>query len=250
MRSIIVIPARQRSSRFPGKPLALILGKPMIQWVWESCVTAIGASRVYVATDDEAIAELVRSFGGQVQLTSPDCETGTDRLYDFSKSISADLYINVQGDEPLIQPEDIARFVAQAEEQPEHVLNGFAPIESDTEYRSLAVPKVVMRKDGLLLYMSRSAIPGNKENEFRSAMKQICMYSFPKRHLERFGTHEGKTPLEEQEDIEILRLVELGVPVHMVACASGTIAVDFPEDIERVEAQIARTQGKAEVIER
>lgn len=236
MRSIIVIPARQKSSRFPGKPLTPILGKPMIRWVWESCATAIGTQRVFVATDDESIARVVDSFGGQVQLTSPDCATGTDRLYDFSKHIAADLYINVQGDEPLIKPDEVSAFVEQAETHPDVVLNGFAPIDSEEEFRSLAVPKVVMRADGQLLYMSRAAIPGNKDSDFKGAHKQICMYSFPLKHLELFGTHPTKTPLEAEEDIEILRLVELGVPVHMVPCAGGTIAVDFPSDVQRVES--------------
>lgn len=235
MKSVVVIPARYKSSRFPGKPLAKIHSKPMIQWVWERCVAAVGEELVFVATDDSTIFETVESFGGQATMTPDSCATGTDRIFEFSKVIGADLYINVQGDEPLVGPSDIQSFVCSAQSNPDSILNGYAPIANAEEFFSLAVPKVVMRENGDLLYMSRSAIPGNKNQEFRAARKQVCVYSFPKKLLDRFGQHPGKTPLEEDEDIEILRFVELGIPVKMIPCASGSIAVDFPEDIERVE---------------
>lgn len=238
MKTVVVIPARYKSSRFPGKPLASINGKPMIQWVWESAIQAIDKESVYVATDDERIADCVVEFGGRVQMTPDHCETGTDRIYEFSKSVSADLYVNVQGDEPLIDHLDIQNFIRHSLENPSVILNGYAPIDSDEEYRSLSVPKVAVSTLGDLLYMSRSPIPGNKTDTFVSARKQVCIYSFPSALLRRFGEHQQKTPLEQQEDIEILRFVELCMPVKMIECKAGTIAVDFPEDVAKVEKYI------------
>ena len=240
MRQVIVIPARYESSRFPGKPLVSILGKSLIFRVWERCVNAALADSVFVATDDERIRDHCIGFGANVVMTPSDCLTGTDRLYAANKTLMADSVINVQGDEPLVDPADIALMARMHLENPEVILNGMGPILDESEYRSSAVPKVVTSPDGKLLYMSRGPIPSNKKFQFTSGQKQICIYGFSSSHLEAFGRCGNKTPLEELEDIEILRFLEMGYHVQMVNLKSPAIAVDLPADVPRVEAVLKK----------
>jgi len=238
MKVVIVIPARFRSSRFPGKPLVQISGKSMIRRVWERCISVVPASDVYVATDDDRIMAHCRNGAMSVIMTPQDCATGTDRVSEAAKQISADLYINVQGDEPLIEPEDISAIIKKACECPSEVINGMCPIDTEEDFRSPTVPKVVTRLDGRLLYMSRSAIPTTKMLSFASAMKQVCIYAFDRSALEAFSAVLEKTPLERIEDIEILRFLEIGRNVQMVEVSRSSIAVDIPADLERVERAI------------
>ena len=235
MRTVIIIPARYKSSRFEGKPLADICGKPMIVWVWEQCVGALPQEDVYVATDDALIAETCRDTGIQVIMTSDTCLTGTDRVYEASRQVSADLYVNVQGDEPLIEPADILAVINAAKAVPGTIVNAMCPITEERDFRSPTVPKVVARPDRTLLYMSRAPIPTNKDHAFESAMKQVCIYAFPGNALTAFAEQGQKTSLEAIEDIEILRFLEMGHPVHMVEVSGASIAVDVPADIKRVE---------------
>lgn len=231
----IIIPARYQSSRFPGKPLVSILGVSMINRVWKQCVKALPRESVFVATDSEEIASHCVEHGIQVIMTSSNCLTGTDRIYEASTKINANIIINVQGDEPLVDPEDIRKVIEAAEEHPDQIINAMCPVLSEQDYRSTTVPKVVFRPDGRLLYMSRSAIPTDKNMKFRKAWKQVCIYAFPTEALECFANEKCKTPLEEIEDIEILRFLELGYDVKMIEVSISSIAVDVPADIERVE---------------
>ena len=233
---VIIIPARYKSSRFPGKPLVRINGKSMIQRVWERCCLAVTRDIVFVATDDERIAQHCQELGIQIIMTSKDCMTGTDRLFDASKQIDAITYINVQGDEPLLDPQDITDVIEQAKLNPNNIVNAMCVIASESDFRSSTVPKVVTRPDGRLLYMSRAAIPTSKVLDFKSAYKQVCIYAFPKNSLKDFSSVDEKTPLEKIEDIEILRFLELGYEVNMTEVSSASIAVDIPEDVARVEA--------------
>jgi len=230
----VVIPARYQSSRFPGKPLVDLCGKPMIQHVWERCCIAVGKDRVYVATDSEKIELVVKEFGGAVIRTSSDCLTGTDRLAEANLTLNCDFIINVQGDEPLISPDDI-NTVAQAYLNGDgSVVNAMCEITDKQEFNSFTVPKVVCDQSGKLLYMSRSTIPLTKNGEFKFAYKQVCIYAFSKEHLAFFNSHQKKTPLEEVEDIEILRFLESQYAVKMIEVNKGSIAIDIPEDVERV----------------
>jgi len=233
----VVIPARYKSSRFPGKPLADIAGKTLIQRVWLQCVDAVGADKVIIATDDERIAEHCKALGADVAMTSEQCLTGTDRVAEVVEQRQLDFAVNVQGDEPLVRPEDIVKvrdaFIAK---QGNSVVNAMAPIKSEQEYTSLAVPKVTFDLSQSLLYMSRSAIPGNKKQQLDKAWKQVCIYAFSNEHLAAFSNSTSKTPFEEIEDIEILRFLEMGHKVQMVEVESGTVAVDFKEDIDAVLA--------------
>jgi 3-deoxy-manno-octulosonate cytidylyltransferase (CMP-KDO synthetase) len=238
----IIIPARYESSRFEGKPLEQILGVPMIKRVWLQCIKAISKKDVYIATDDQRILSYCLGEGMQAVLTSKNCLTGTDRIYEASKKIKADIYINVQGDEPLINPDDIQKVITVSKQNPQVIYNAMCKISSEVDFRSTAIPKVVSDLDDNLLYMSRAAIPTSKDNEFKNAFRQICIYAFPKKLLGEFAKKACKTPIENIEDIEILRFLEMGIPVKMIEVSESSIAVDYPEDIERVEYAIQRNQ--------
>ena len=229
----VVIPARFKSSRFPGKPLVDICGKPMIQHVWERCCQAVGTANVYVATDDKQIQDVVTNFGGQVVMTSASCLTGTDRLAEANQKLKKDFIINVQGDEPLVNPEDINKIISVFRKTG-NVTNAMCPIVSEQEFRSFTVPKVTFSGSGKLLYMSRSGIPTTKSGEYRFGFKQVCIYAFSKEQLEFFYSHNIKTRHEEVEDIEILRFLESDYQVDMVEVESGSLAVDVPEDVQSV----------------
>ncbi|MGE6121168.1 3-deoxy-manno-octulosonate cytidylyltransferase [Aeromonas media] len=233
----VVIPARFQSSRFPGKPLVDICGKPMIQHVWERCCIAVGPSNVYIATDDDRIRDAVIKFGGQPIMTSSDCLTGTDRLAEANSYLNKDFLVNVQGDEPLIEPEDIHKVIA-AFQRTGNITNAMCLISSEDEFRSLTVPKVTVSKSGRLLYMSRAGIPLTKSGNFKFGYKQVCIYAFSKDQLAFFYNQSSKTRHEDVEDIEILRFIESDYQVDMVEVKSGSLAVDVPSDVDAVTQRI------------
>ena len=239
----LIIPARYQSSRLPGKPLLELAGVPMIVRTYRQCLKAMAAKEVFVATDDERIAEVLKSHGIPYLMTSKNCLTGTDRLFEASQLLPADYYINIQGDEPLFNPADITTLIQTIPRFPGMVLNGYCPITTEQEFRSSSTPKVVTRLDGRLLYMSRAAIPTSKELKFQQAHRQVCAYAFPKKALEAFGTQAIKTPLEGAEDIEILRFLELGWDVQMIEMIGGVLPIDGPGDIPDVLAAIRLIEG-------
>lgn len=238
MKQVVVIPARYESSRLPGKPLVSLQGVPMIVRTYRQCVKAVEASSVYVATDDERIRTVCEAAGAQVVMTSSNCLTGTDRVAELARQIPADSYINVQGDEPVFNPDDLRALIETAVQHPGEVINGHCPIQSEAMFRSTSTPKVVLRPDGRLLYMSRAAIPTSKKLGFSGARRQVCAYAFPREALSAFASVREKTPLEAIEDIEILRFLELGWEVRMIPMSDSSVAVDTPEDVARAEAAI------------
>lgn len=233
---IVVIPARLKSTRLPEKPLIEIMGKSIIQRTYEQCLKAVEEELVYVATDSDRIYKHCEALGMNVLMTSDKALTGTDRVSEVAKRIKAKYYINVQGDEPVFNPEDIKTLLAKIKlfSDDSIIINGFAPIKTENEFNSPSVPKVVFRPNGDLLYMSRSPIPGNKSLKFNKAWRQVCIYAFPYEALMNFSSVE-KTVLEEEEDIEILRFLELNYTVKMIELSSQSIPVDLPEDILKVE---------------
>lgn len=239
---IVVIPARIQSTRLPNKPLVKILGKTLIERTYNQCIKAVDPALVYVATDSEKIKEHCETKGIQVLMTSDKALTGTDRVYEASEKIAAKYYINVQGDEPVINPEDITSIIENIDFEGNSILNGYTEIDDEESYLSTSTPKVVFRPDGKLLYMSRAPIPGNKKGSFSKAWRQVCIYAFPAKSLKAFN-EVSKTTLENIEDIEILRFLELNYDVDMIQLSNQSIPVDLPEDIEKVEEYI-RTNGE------
>ena len=237
---LVVIPARFQSTRFPGKPLADLDGSPLIEHVWKRCCRAVDATDVVVATDDERIADVAHDFGAIVEMTSSDCLTGTDRVAEIASRHRADWYVNVQGDEPFIDPVAIQKVIESARTAEEDIaaINTMSAITEESEFRSATVPKPVTDLRGRLLYMSRAAIPTDKHLGFQKAFRQIGLYAFRPSALALYQPGAKKSPLEAIEDIEILRLLESGAYIQMVEVPVSGIAVDTPTDLERAQAHI------------
>jgi 3-deoxy-manno-octulosonate cytidylyltransferase (CMP-KDO synthetase) len=231
----VVIPARYKSTRLPGKPLIDICGIPMIKRVWERCCLAVEQDKIYIATESQVIFDYCLTFTNNVLMTSDSCKTGTDRVFEACSQIGKlDFVVNVQGDEPVINPNEINDIINEYLKNPGKIINGMAAIATAEEYHSVTIPKVTFRQDNRLLYMSRAGIPSNKTNDFNKAWKQICIYAFPVKALYDFSNLEEKTPFEEEEDIEILRFLELGYDVMMKEVEGKSIAVDTATDVVKV----------------
>ena len=237
MKVVGVIPARYASTRFPGKPLVKILGKPMILWVAEKTAAALGKGFTYVATEDERIAQVVQEDGFQVVMTSPNCLTGTDRLWDFAQQVSAEIYVNVQGDEPMIKPNDILKVVEHKKQNPNCVVNAMCKLRPVEDPFDLTIPKVLASRNGDLIYMSRSPIPYSKSGNLNGIdfYKQVCIYAFNYEELKAFGSEPQKAYCEQFEDIEILRFLDLGFKIKMVEVEFASAAVDLPEHVPMIE---------------
>lgn len=238
MKIIGVIPARYQSSRFPGKPLADICGKPMIWWVYNQCLKVKELDEVYVATDDVRIEESCNKNDIRVIMTSDKHKTGTDRIGEVAEKIQADLYVNIQGDEPLLEPETIrAAILPFLADNKLQVTNLMTKIKDPIEVINFTVPKVITNKDGIGIYLSRAAAPYPKGSIEYDYYKQVCVYGFKPEALQFFceyGERYGKARVESIEDIEILRFIENGYQVKYIEVDSNTVAVDTPNDLEKV----------------
>ena len=237
-KSCVLIPARFDSSRYRGKPLVKILDKPMVIWVAERSALAVGKENVFVATDNQEIAHTVESYGYQYIMTSKHCLTGTDRVSEASQTLNYDIIINVQGDEPIINPEDILKCIKIKELNPNSVVNGYCPVSANDDPSSSNIPKVIFNETSELIYMSRALLPGfkSKNNAPKHYYKQVCIYGFSKEDLNLFTSLGRKSFLESCEDIEILRFLEFDKTVKMFRCEAGSLAVDVPSDVTKVEA--------------
>jgi 3-deoxy-manno-octulosonate cytidylyltransferase (CMP-KDO synthetase) len=244
MKTVIIIPARFKSSRFPGKPLTPILGKPMILWVAEICAKALPIEFVYIATDDSRIKEIVEKAGFNVVMTSEKALTGTDRIADAANQIDADIYINVQGDEPLLNPNDILSIIDIKKKHPNEVINGYCRIADNENPESLNIPKVVFNESNQMLYMSRNLIPGMKSKQIKppNYFKQVCIYAFNKNELLDFVNFGRKSTIEHYEDIEILRFLDIGTKIRVVETSGSSLAVDVPDDVKKVEEAILKNK--------
>jgi len=237
MKRIGVIPARYKSSRFPGKPLVEIVGIPMIIRVAKIVSDALGKENTYVATEDNRIKIVVESYGYNVVMTPDNCLTGTDRVWEVAKKIKADIYLNIQGDEPLLNPLDILRIADEKEKFPNHVINGMIDIDSEEDPTNINLPKVLINKQNELIYMSRLPIPGIKDFSKGNPIykKQVCIYAFNYQELKKFGESSKKAEYEKYEDIEILRFFDFSIPIKMVETSTSSLAVDVVEDLLKVE---------------
>jgi len=231
-----VIPCRYESSRLPGKPLVKIKGIELIKRTYKQCIKSKVFDDLVVATDDIRIEKFCQREGMNVIMTSKECLTGTDRVAEVAEKMDYDLYINIQGDEPVIDPKSFDCIVEAYKQFGDKYIayNGYKKITIEEEIPSWTIPKVIFNEQEELMYMSRLPVPYNKGKVSRDYFKQVCVYGFTKKALKVF-TQQGKTINEKHEDIEILRFVDLGHKVKMVRVEYDCIAVDVPEDILKVE---------------
>lgn len=244
MHAAIVIPARYASTRFPGKPLALIAGQSLIQRVYRRAIASKRASDVWVATDDDRIADHVRGFGGQVVMPRGDFATGTDRIAASLATIAAGAagepshVVNIQGDEPLIDIGRVDEIIDDLRESGAEMATLAAPIGSEEDYRNRDVVKVVCTLGGDALYFSRAPVPYGGT---AVALRHVGVYGFRTDALKRFAEL-PRSPLEEAESLEQLRALQNGFRIRVLETSAPHLGVDRPEDVARVEREIARLQ--------
>lgn len=234
MKVIGVIPARYNSSRFPGKPLAKILGKPMIQLVYEKVKLATQVDEVIVATDHEDILKTVKLFGGEAVMTDPNHESGSDRIAEVASNIEGDIFINVQGDEPLIQPELIDNIVNECKKFSNSVITAKKKIEKNEDVNNPNIVKVITNKSNDAIYFSRSPIPYNRSGKECKYYKHLGIYCYPREILEKYV----KLPSSQYETLEMLeqlRLIENDFNIKVVETNYEAVGVDTPDDIKKVE---------------
>lgn len=239
---VAVIPARFESTRLPGKPLADIAGKPMIQRVYERAAAASGIDRVVVATDDERVRETVTSFGGDAIMTSTSHQTGTDRIAEAVSEIDAEIVVNVQGDLPLLDPDNVAAAVAPMLDDRELPMTTLmTPIRDRAELANPNVVKVVTDDRGYALYFSRAPIPYRRDDNSGDtvvARRHIGLYVYRREFLLTFAGL-APTPLEQAEKLEQLRALEHGYRVKVVEIVEAGAEVDTPADLDKVRKLIA-----------
>ena len=245
MKIVGIVPARYASTRFPGKSLALIAGKPLIQHVVERCQQAKSLGEIIVATDDPRIAAVAKKFC-RVEMTRPEHPSGTDRIAEAVARCDCDAVVNIQGDEPLMDPaviDAVAGALAQNE-----MATAATPVKNPAEYDNPNVVKVVVNAAGRALYFSRRTIPYLREAASGSVSEQLAAFPFLK-HLGIYGYRRETllrlvkfpvSPLEAAEKLEQLRALENGIPMAVVKVAYDSVGVDAPEDVERVEVILKR----------
>ena len=227
MKIIAVIPSRYKSTRFPGKPLADICGKPMIWWVYNQALKVKQFDEIYVATDDERIKEACDKNNMNVIMTNKEHPTGTDRVGEKEEKIKADLYVNIQGDEPLIEPETIEKAILPFYDDEKLLLtNLMTKIKNPVDVVNCTIPKVITNKDGYGVYLTRSTAPYPKGRINYDYYKQVCVYGFKPESLKFFceyGKKYGKAKIEAIEDIEILRFIENAYRIKFIEVETDSI---------------------------
>jgi 3-deoxy-manno-octulosonate cytidylyltransferase (CMP-KDO synthetase) len=260
MAVVAIIPARYGSTRLPGKPLARIGGKPMIQRVYESASKAQSLDRVLVATDDRRIEAVVRGFGGEVLMTSKHHASGTDRLAEVARKIKAHWFVNVQGDLPFIHPDTITRVVRpMRRDRSIPMATVRTPIFDEAQWRDPNIVKVLTDREGFALYFSRSPIPyvrngavdlnGNKVARGSKGRlwgyRHVGLYVYRRDFLLKFARLRP-TPLEQIESLEQLRALAHGYRIFVAAAEEWSVEVDTPEDLVRAENYLKRRGAKGE----
>jgi 3-deoxy-manno-octulosonate cytidylyltransferase (CMP-KDO synthetase) len=246
MKTAIVIPSRLGSVRLARKPLALISGMTLIERVWRQCKMAKGIEEIYVATDSQEIAAHVTSFGGKFIMTPDTCENGTERVALAAKELASDIevVINVQGDEPLVEPaviEEVAKFFAMHSQA--MIVTPVAPLREASELANPNVVKATIASDGRVLYFSRSAIPLYRDSPFEPMeglhWKHIGIYGFRRKTLGQIAEL-LPSKLEQAEKLEQLRWLDAGYTIHSVKVEYDAVAVDTADDIKKVEEILAK----------
>jgi 3-deoxy-manno-octulosonate cytidylyltransferase (CMP-KDO synthetase) len=249
----VVIPARYGATRLPGKPLLPIGGRPLIQWVWERA-RASGAASVVIATDDERVLRAAHGFGADCTMTASTHASGTDRVAEVVRVrawAADDVIVNLQGDEPAMDPLLIAALAESLRVRPGfHLATAIAPIESLAEFLDPNCVKALRAEDGRALYFSRAPVPWPREDcadgrptRFAGAWRHIGIYAYRVRSLLRFAGW-PPTPLELTEKLEQLRALERGMGIHLLTLdAAPPAGVDTPADLERIRASFVRTHS-------
>ena len=238
MRTIAVIPARMGSSRFPGKPLANLLGRPMIEHIFKRVAMSRSLDATYIATCDEEIREAAERFGAPVIMTANTHERASDRVAEATAKVDADLIVMVQGDEPMTHPDMIDTAIAPFRDDPQlGCVNLLRKIDNKTDFLDPNTIKVVMNQQGDALFMTRQPVPtlpaGNQDFSQFPAFKQVCIIPFRRETLLAYARL-TPTPLEQMESVDMMRLLEHGYRIRMVRTEYSTQAVDTPADLARV----------------
>jgi 3-deoxy-manno-octulosonate cytidylyltransferase (CMP-KDO synthetase) len=237
MKTIAVIPARLASTRLPRKMLREIAGKPLVGWVYEAVRASPLLSDVLIATDSEEIMEACRKYGWKAQMTSVSYRSGTERVHEISNSVASDVYINVQGDEPLVHPEQIATLIEVMKDPAVQVGTVKTPCPPE-EIRNPNAVKVVTIPGGRALYFSRATIPFDRDNTGPRYFKHLGLYAYRKSALDLFVSKPEST-LEKSERLEQLRFLENGIPIYVGETPHDSVGVDTEEDLQRA-AEILR----------
>ena len=234
-RVVAVSPARYRSSRLPGKPLALIDGKPMVEHVYRRTTEARTVDVVVVATDDSRVADAIDSIGGIAVMTDPAHATGTDRLAEVARALTSDLVVNVQGDEPLITGDAIDAAVQPMLDHPHDVMSTLRrQIDDEADLANPAVVKIVVDRDGYALYFTRSAVPFVRAGQpVPIRWRHLGLYVYRRDFLLKLAEFK-QTPLEKAEALEQLRVLEHGYRIRTIETTADSVGVDTPEDLEKV----------------
>ena len=241
LHTVAVIPARFASSRFPGKPLALIDGRPMIEHVYRRAAASTSVAQVIVATDDLRIAAAVQQFGGEVRMTRDDHFSATDRLAEVAATLDCDIVVNVQGDEPLIDPNSINEAVAPFSADPSlQITTLYHRISEPDELANPNIVKVVVDRGGYALYFSRAPIPHVRDPRggWPPLYRHVGLYAYRRSALLVMASLEP-TPLERAESLEQLRALEHGIRIKAVETRYDSLGVDTPADLEHVRRLIA-----------
>jgi len=248
---LAVIPSRYAAQRFPGKPLALIAGKPLVRWVWETAKAAKRVTRVVVATDSDKIARAVRGFGGEVVMTSPRCPSGTDRVAQVARTSRAGIIVNVQGDEPLLLPGTIDKVVEVLQQDSSAVMStAVRKPDNKREWKDPNAVKAVLDRANYALYFSRAPIPSAARSTGTPVAPNwihIGLYAFRRAFLFRFAALPPST-LEQAERLEQLRVLEHGCSIKVAVVAQKTCAVDRPEDVRKVERILSKLRAREKSI--
>jgi 3-deoxy-manno-octulosonate cytidylyltransferase (CMP-KDO synthetase) len=235
-----VIPARLASTRLARKVLRTIAGRPMLAWVFEAAIACPQLDRVVIATDSDEVAELCRRNHWPVQLTSADLPSGTDRIHAVAQQIPADIYVNIQGDEPLLKPEHLTALLRPFT-QPHVEVSTLKVLCTPENIANPNAVKVVTAADGRALYFSRATIPYDRDASHPDYWKHIGLYAYRRDALHRFAAL-PPSPLERTERLEQLRLLENGFNLYVAATEHDTIGVDTEEDLHRVEAFLQQSK--------
>lgn len=239
MKIISIIPSRYQSSRFPGKPLALIYGKPMIQWVYEKVNSVESIAETYVATDDERIYSAVCAFGGKAIMTG-ECNCGTDRVYQACKDIDADIVLNIQGDEPMIKQEMILQLISAFDDDSVNMATLKKQIFTEADINNPNIAKILTDENNNAIYFSRSTIPYNRDGAEVKYYKHVGVYGYKKDFLKTFVSL-PQASLEKAEQLEQLRAIQNGYKIRVVETQYESIGVDLPEHIARVEEEMKKS---------